>query len=51
MDTLTYIPVQQTAVEQGLWLQMQAKVEEIKKQMGDRYILAKPVEKIVNDIK
>lgn len=48
MDALTYIPVKQTAVEEGKWLQMQAKVEELKKQMGDKYILSKPVERLEN---
>lgn len=45
-ETLMYMPVKQTAVEEGKWLQMQAKVEEIKKQMGDKYILSKPMERL-----
>lgn len=48
MDALTYMPVKQTAVEEGKWLQMQVKVEELKKQLGDKYILSKPVERLEN---
>lgn len=48
MDALTYMPVKQTAVEEGKWLQMQAKVEELKKQLGDKYLLSKPVERLDN---
>lgn len=47
MDALTYMPIKQTAVEEGKWLQMQVKVEELKKQMGDKYILSKPLERLV----
>lgn len=45
-ETLTYMPIKQNAVEEGKWIQMQAKVEEIKNQMGDKYILSKPVDRL-----
>ena len=45
-DTMNYIPVQRTGIEELKWLEMQAKIAEIKKQMGDKWLLAKPVGKI-----
>jgi len=45
-DTMTYIPVQRTGIEELKWLEMQAKMAEIKKAMGDKWLLAKPVERI-----
>ena len=43
---MDYLPVKRTAVEELKWIQMQAKIEEIRKQMGDKWLLAKPVEKL-----
>ena len=45
-DTMNYIPVKRTGIEELKWLEMQAKIAEIKKQMGDKWLLAKPVGKI-----
>ena len=45
-DTMNYIPVQRTGIEELKWLEMQAKIAEIKKQMGDKWLLAVKVEKI-----
>lgn len=46
MDTIKYMPVQRTGHEELLWLEMQEKVREIIKQMGDTYILSD-----VNEVK
>ena len=43
---MNYIPVQRTGIEELKWLEMQAKIAEIKKSMGDKWLLAKPVEKL-----
>ena len=45
-ETMDYLPVKRTAVEELKWIQMQAKIDQLKKEMGDRWLLAKPVEKI-----
>ena len=36
-DTMNYIPVQRTGIEELKWLEMQAKIAEIKKEMGDKW--------------
>jgi hypothetical protein len=45
-ETMDYLPVQRTAIEELKWLEMQAKIAEIKKAMGDKWLLAKPVERV-----
>jgi hypothetical protein len=39
-EVIEYLPVQRTGIEELKWLEMQAKVKEIIKQMGDSYILS-----------
>ena len=45
-NTMDYLPVKRTAVEELKWIQMQARVDQLKKEMGEKWLLAKPVEKI-----
>ena len=45
-NTMDYLPVKRTAVEELKWIQMQARIDQIKKEMGEKWLLAKPVEKI-----
>jgi len=49
MDTITYLPVKRTAAEELKWVEMQAQVKEIIKQMGDTYILSEKNEVKKND--
>ena len=49
MDTIKYMPVQRTGHEELLWLEMQEKIKEIIKQMGDTYILSEKNEVKKND--
>ena len=43
---MTYIPVQRTGIEELKYIEMQRKIDEIKKAMGDKWLLAKPVERV-----
>ena len=45
-ETMNYLPVKRTAIEELKWLEMQAKVDKLKELMGDKWLLAKPVEKL-----
>ena len=39
-EIIVYLPVERTGIEELKWLEMQAKVKEIIKEMGDKYILS-----------
>lgn len=39
-ETIVYLPVERTGIEELKYLEMQAKVKEIIKEMGDKYILS-----------
>ena len=43
---MDYLPVKRTAIEELKYIEMQRKIDEIKKQMGDKWLLAKPVERV-----
>lgn len=45
MMTLDYLPIKRTAAEELLYLEMLDKVEQIKKEMGNKYLLANPYTK------
>ena len=45
-NTMDYLPVKRTAVEELKWIQMQARVDQIKKEMGEKWLLAQPVERL-----
>lgn len=38
---IEYLPVKRTAIEELKWIEMQKKINEIKQQMGDKWLLAK----------
>lgn len=44
-ETIGYMPVKRSAIEELKWIDMQRQVKEIIEQMGEKYILAKQVEK------
>ena len=41
METLTYIPAKQTIQAEMAYKRMQSRVEELKQEMGTKYLLAK----------
>lgn len=43
-EYIDYMPVHRTAVEEGNWIKLQEKIEQIKKEMGDKYLLSKAQE-------
>ena len=45
-EIMNYLPVKRTAIEELKWLEMQDKVNKLKESMGDKWLLAKPVEKL-----
>ena len=45
-NTMDYLPVKRTAIEELKYLEMQKKLDDIKRMMGDKWLLAKPVEKL-----
>lgn len=45
-ETMDYLPVKRTAIEELKWLEMQKKIDKIKKELGDKWLLAKPVERV-----
>ena len=45
-EVMDYLPIQRTAIEELKYIEMQRKIDEIKQSMGDKWLLAKPVEKL-----